>query len=135
MAQDQQRLAENLKRALQNDPEAQKQGSSLKQIADEMESISRQLKNNQFTPDLLEKQERIISKMLDAQRSINKREFSEKRKGETAPQDMKANANRNLDYNNLRKNSLREDSYRSYPREYQQVILEYLKKLNEQGGQ
>ncbi len=135
MAQDQQRLAENLKRALQNDPEAQKQGSSLKQIADEMESISRQLKNNQFTPDLLEKQERIISKMLDAQRSINKREFSEKRKGETAPQDMKANANRNLDYNSLRKNSLREDSYRSYPREYQQVILEYLKKLNEQGGQ
>lgn len=134
MAQDQQRLAENLKRALQNDPEAQKQGSSLQQIADEMESISRQLKNNQLSPDLLERQERIISKMLDAQRSINKREYSEKRKGETAPQDLKANANGNLDYNRLRKNSLLEDGYRSYPREYQQVILEYLKKLNEQGG-
>ena len=34
IANDQQRLAENLKRALQNNPDAQKQGSSLKQIAE-----------------------------------------------------------------------------------------------------
>jgi len=134
LANDQQRLAENLKRALQNNPNAQKQGSSLQQIADEMDSISRQLKNNQISPDLLERQERIVSKMLDAQRSINKREFTEKRKGETAPHDIRQADNKTLDYNALRKNSLLEDSYRSYPREYQQVILEYLKQLNAQAG-
>ncbi|MDY0150843.1 MAG: hypothetical protein RBS43_01065 [Candidatus Cloacimonas sp.] len=131
LAQDQERLAENLKRALQNNPEAQKQGNAIKQLTEEMDSISRQLRSNQLSPDLLERQERIISKMLDAQRSINKREFSEKRKGETAG-DKTYQANPNtLDLNSLRRSSLLEDGYKSYPREYQQVIMEYLKTLNE----
>ena len=131
LAQDQERLAENLKRALQNNPEAQKQGNAIKQITEEMDSISRQLRNNQLSPDLLERQERIISKMLDAQRSINKREFSEKRKGETAPDKTYSMPNNSIDINSLRRNSLLEEGYKSYPREYQQVIMEYLKTLNE----
>lgn len=132
LAQDQERLAENLKRALQNSPEAQKQGNAIKQIADEMDSITRQLRNNQLSPDLLEKQERIVSKMLDAQRSINKREFSEKRKAETADK-ITGNKIPEIDLNGLKKGSLNEDSYRSYPKEYQQVILQYLKSLSEAG--
>jgi hypothetical protein len=131
LAQDQERLAENLKRALQNNPEAQKQGNAIKQIADEMDSISRQLKNNQLSPDLLDRQDKIISKMLDAQRSINKREFSEKRKGETAAQRDYGSAPNAIDYNSLRKNSLFEESYKTYPVEYQKVIMEYLKTLND----
>ena len=131
LAQDQERLAENLKRALQNNPEAQKQGNAIKQIADEMDSISRQLKNNQLSLDLLDRQDKIISKMLDAQRSINKREFSEKRKGETAAQRDYGSAPNAIDYNSLRKNSLFEESYKTYPVEYQKVIMEYLKTLND----
>lgn len=131
LAQDQERLAENLKRAMQNSPEAQKQGNALKQITEEMDSISRQLSNNQLTPDLLERQERIISKMLDAQRSINKREFSEKRQGETADQSRINNSNTKIDLNSLRQSSILEDNFKSYPREYQQVILQYLKNLRE----
>ncbi|MDD4309888.1 MAG: hypothetical protein PHO32_05865, partial [Candidatus Cloacimonetes bacterium] len=131
LASDQERLAENLKRTLQNNPEAQKQGNAIKQITEEMESISRQLRNNQLSPDLLERQERIISKMLDAQRSINKREFSEKRKGETATDKNYSPSANTIDLNSLRRNSMLEDSYKSYPREYQQVIMEYLKTLNE----
>jgi len=130
LAQDQERLAENLKRALQNSPEAQKQGNAIKQITEEMDSISRQLKNNQLSPDLLEKQERIISKMLDAQKSINKREFSEKRKAETAEQ-IAGQKLPEIDLNSLKKGALNEDSFRSYPKEYQQVILQYLKSLSE----
>lgn len=131
LAQDQERLAENLKRAMQNSPEAQKQGNALKQITEEMESISRQLKNNQLSPDLLERQERVISKMLDAQRSINKREFSEKRKGETADQRIMNNNTGKIDMNSLRQSSLLEDNFKAYPKEYQQVILQYLKTLRE----
>ncbi len=130
LAQDQERLAENLKRALQNSPEAQKQGNAIKQLTEEMDAITRQLRKNQLSPDLLERQERIISKMLDAQRSINKREFSEKRKGETADP-TKNNSSNKIDLNSLKKSSLLEDSYRSYPKEYQQVIMQYLKALSE----
>jgi len=130
LAEDQERLAENLKRALQNNPEAQKQGNVLKQITEEMDAITRQLKNNQLNPDILERQERIISKMLDAQRSINKREFTEKRKAETG-EDMLYKGNTKIDLEALRRSGLLEEGLRAYPKEYQQVIMQYLKELNE----
>jgi len=131
LASEQERLAENIRRALQNNPEAQKQGNSLKQMADEMEAVSRQLKQNRLDQDLVNRQERILSKLLDAQKSINKREFSQKRKAETAEN----NNNRNVpitDFESLRKKALLDEQYRSFPKEYQQVIQQYLKYLYEQ---
>ncbi|MEN6444707.1 MAG: DUF4175 family protein [Candidatus Cloacimonas sp.] len=130
LAADQERLAENLKRALQNDPEAQKQGNAIKQITEEMDAITRQLKNNQLNQDILERQERIISKMLDAQRSINKREFSEKRKAETG-QDIYNQNKAKIDLESLKRSGLLNDGLQGYPKEYQQVIMQYLKALNE----
>jgi hypothetical protein len=130
LASDQERLAENLKRALQNNPEAQKQGNSIKQIIEEAEAISRQLKNNQLSQDLLDRQENIISRLLDAQRSINKREFSERRKAETADPSLRQQET-GADYETLRRKAMLDDSYRLFPPAYQQVILKYLKLLNE----
>jgi hypothetical protein len=130
LANDQQRLADNLKRALQNNPEAQKQGNSIKQIIEEAEAVSRQLKNNQLSDDLLRQQDNIISRLLDAQRSINKREYSEKRKGETADPNIRQ-LDTTTDYESLRRKTMLDDSYRLFPPSYQQVILKYLKLLNE----
>ncbi|HPX63697.1 MAG TPA: hypothetical protein PK187_06055, partial [Candidatus Syntrophosphaera thermopropionivorans] len=100
------------------------------QIIDEVEAVSRQLKNNQLTPEVLQSQERILSRLLDAQRSINKREFSEKRKGETANPEIKQQAVE-TDYETLRRKAMLDDTYRLFPPAYQQVILKYLKLLNE----
>lgn len=135
LASEQERLAENLKRALQNNPEAQKQGSSLKQMADEMEAIARQLRANRIDQDLVNRQERILSKLLDAQRSINKREFSQRRKAETALENPDNPNIPSTDFNLLRRKALLDEQYRAFPREYQQVIQQYLKLLNEQSGQ
>ncbi len=129
LAGEQERLAENLKRALQNNPEAQKQGNAIKQIIDEAEAITRQLRNNQLSQDLLQRQENIVSRLLDAQRSINKREFSEKRKGETAAPTSQSPTGQN--YDALRRKAMLDDAYRLFPPAYQQVILKYLKLLNE----
>jgi hypothetical protein len=134
LASEQERLAENLKRALQNDPEAQKQGSSIKQMADEMEAIARQLKQNRIDQDLINRQERILSKLLDAQKSINKREFSQKRKAETALTNPDNPNIPDTDFDLLRKKAMLDEQYRSFPKEYQQVIQQYLKLLNEQSG-
>jgi hypothetical protein len=134
LASDQQRLADNLKRAMQNNPEAQKQGNAIKQIVEEAEAISRQLKNNQLSPDLLERQENIISRLLDAQRSINKREFSEKRKAETGDPNA-SQSDTATDFDSLRRKAMLDDAYRLFPPSYQQVILKYLKLLNEGTGQ
>ena len=130
LAGEQDRLTENLKRALQNNPEAQKQGNAIKQIIDEAEAITRQLKNNQLSQDLLQRQDRIISRLLDATRSINKREFSEKRKAETGDPSLRQK-DVGEDYDALRRKAMLDDAYRSFPPAYQQVILKYLKLLNE----
>lgn len=130
LAGDQERLAENLKRALQNNPEAQKQGNAIKQIIDEAEAISRQLRSNQLSRDLLDRQENILSRLLDAQRSINKREFSERRKAETADPSIRQ-IQTDEDYQALRRKAMLDDAYRLFPPSYQQVILKYLKLLNE----
>lgn len=130
LANDQQRLADNLKRALQNDPEAQKQGNAIKQLIDEAEAVARQLRSNQLSQDLLNRQENIISRLLDAQRSINKRDTSERRKAETSRQQFDQNSGE-LDMNALRRAAMLDESYRSYPQSYQQVILKYLKTIND----
>lgn len=133
LANDTDRMVENLKRSLQNNSEAQKQGNAIKQIIEEAESLSRQLRSNQMNQDVMNRQERILSKLLDAQRSLNKRDTTQKRKGETAEQKLfqrKAGVN---DYNLLRKGAAWDEDYRSYPKEYQEVIIRYLKQLGEQG--
>lgn len=131
LATDQERLAENLKRALQNDPEAQKQGNTLKQIIEEAEAVARNLRQNQFTPELMKQQEHILSRLLDAQRSITKRDTSERRRAQTGsglPSDAQATG---VDYDSLRRAMMRDEDFRNYPREYQQLIMEYLKLLQE----
>ncbi len=129
---DEQRLADNLRRALQNDPEAQKQGSSLQQMADELESIARQLQSNRIDQQLVDRQERILSRLLDAQKSIHKREFSNKRQAETnANQNWQTPEEIKLRYDEMRRHALQQNDLSSYPKEYQEVIREYLKLLNE----
>lgn len=132
LASDQQRLADNLKRALQNDPEAQKQGNAIKQIIEEAEAVARQLRSNQLSTDLMRRQENIISRMLDAQRSINKRDTTQKRKGETSTQQFPQKAGE-IDLQELRRAALLDDSFKSLPAAYQQVIIKYLKYLNDKG--
>jgi hypothetical protein len=131
LATDQERLAENLKRALQNDPEAQKQGNALRQIIEEAEAVARNLRQNRFSPELMKQQENILSRLLDAQRSITKRDTSERRRAQTGsglPSDAPSTG---LDYDSLRRAMIHDEGFKNYPREYQQLIMEYLKLLQE----
>ncbi len=132
LARDEERLAENLKRMLQNNPEAQKQTSALNQIIDDLESLSRNLKQGRLTQDMVDQQERILSRLLDAQKSVHKREFSKKRKSEISekelweiPEELK------LKFDKMREKALLNEDYKKYPQEYQELIKEYLKLLNE----
>lgn len=132
LASDEQRLAENLKRMLQSNPEAQKQTSALNKIIEDLESIAHDLKRGRMDQELIDKQQRILSRLLDAQRSIHKREFSKKRKAETSeiedwdlPEEIK------LKFDKMRKKALLQEDYEDLPQEYQELIQEYLRLLNE----
>ena len=132
LARDEERLAENLKRILQNNRDAQNQTSALNKIIDDLEAIAHDLKRGRIDQDTVDKQERILSRLLDAQKSIHKREFSKKRKAELSdienwelPEEIK------LKFDNMRKKALLNEDYKEFPKEYQELIREYLKLLNE----
>ncbi|MCF7859401.1 MAG: hypothetical protein K9N07_08815 [Candidatus Cloacimonetes bacterium] len=132
LARDEQRLAENLKRMLQSNSEAQKQTSAMNKIIGDLDSIAHDIKRGKIDQELIDKQQRILSRLLDAQRSIHKREFSRERKREISeienwnlPEEIK------LKFDKMRKEALLKDDFLELPPEYQELIKEYLKLLNE----
>ncbi len=52
----------------------------LNKIAEEMEEVVKDIESGDVTPETLEKQERILSRLLDANRSIHERDFEKERK-------------------------------------------------------
>ena len=128
---DEQQIAENLKRLMQTNPQAQKQAAALNRLIEELEDVSNKLRYNRLDNELIKQQENILSRMLEATKSINKKDQSQKRKGEEAedrlwatPEDI------DLRFKELENNALLEEEYKQYSKEYQKIILEYIKRLN-----
>ncbi|MBP6875032.1 MAG: hypothetical protein KBD56_03080 [Candidatus Eisenbacteria bacterium] len=55
----------------------------LESITKEMEEVARELRNRNADPRLIERQERILSRLLNAQRSLRKQDQSEERQSRT----------------------------------------------------
>jgi hypothetical protein len=108
---------------------------SLEKIAEDMQKVEEDFANKNVTRDTYNRQNRILSRMLDSQRSVNKREFSRERQAETgkrystkSPQDLPSDFGE-------RKNQLQQDLLRAkkegYSRDYLKVIENYFKALTE----
>ncbi|MDD3051120.1 MAG: hypothetical protein PHR06_08220, partial [Candidatus Cloacimonetes bacterium] len=132
LANEEQRLADNLKRALQSNPEAQKQSSAINKIIEDLEAVSRKISQGRIDNSLLQEQQKIISRLLDAQKSVHKREFSKQRKGTTNLEEQwDSPENIELEFEKMRKKIMLEQDFKNYPKEYQELIKEYLRILNE----
>jgi hypothetical protein len=132
IAAEEQRLADNLKRLMQTNQEAQRHQNTLNEIVSELEDVARRIRQNRIDQNLLDQQNRIMSRLLDVQRSINRRDNSNQRRGETAesqlwelPPELEQN------FLNAAERQILEDEIQKLPLEYRQLILEYLRKLNE----
>jgi len=131
LARDEERLAENLRRLMETNPEAQRQASAINQLIEELESVARQLRQNRLNEDLIRQQERILSRLLDINKSVHQREYSEQRRGEireegewSLPPDVQQ------EFQRLRQRALLEENYQNFPQEYQELIREYLRLIN-----
>jgi hypothetical protein len=101
-----------------------------------MEEVARQLARRQLDQQVLDRQQRILSRLLDAQRSVNRREFQEKREsrpGELMARESPAELPRSLlepdarmDHDLLRARSER------YSAEYRDLVESYLRRLQEE---
>jgi hypothetical protein len=107
----------------------------LKKIADEMQEVISQMREKGISPETVQRQERILSRLLEAQRSVNERDKEETRESKPGT-NMSHDAPRELDLNsNDAKRALRDEMLRSknggYSKDYQALIRKYLEKLSE----
>lgn len=106
---------------------------SMQGALEEMAQIEKDLSELNISRQTIERQERVIERLLDAQRSIRQKEYSEKREreiGKDYPERPIIIIDRNLGESNKQ---LREELLRSmrdgYPKEYEQMIKNYFESL------
>ena len=131
LAQRQRELKEALQ-SLKGDAAAGKYQDMLDNMIGEMEEIEQDLFQYKLDRELIERQRKVISRLLDSQRSIRKEDFSQKREskpGQDVLDRTRPGAlSRELGIDELRR-LLQEELRKSYPKEYEMYIREYFKAL------
>ncbi|MFN8586801.1 MAG: hypothetical protein U0704_03290 [Candidatus Eisenbacteria bacterium] len=134
LADQQQRLREELQ-SIQRDEEAKRELlGRLDQTARDMQAAEEQLRAGQLGDDLEQRQAQILSRMLDAQRSLHRREFDPQReaeRGADVPRPSPAPLPEGLlrESDRVRLGLLKADADR-YPAQYRALIERYLQRLN-----
>ena len=108
---------------------------SLEKIADDMEKVEQDFEEKKITRETIQRQNRILSRMLDAQKSVHQREFSRERQAETGKQYMTTSPDELPENLGERLDQLQQDLLRAkkegYSRDYLNVIEKYFKALTE----
>jgi hypothetical protein len=107
--------------------------SSLEGLLDEMKAVERDLSELNVSRELIERQESILSHLLDAQRSIRQQGFKEERESESGKEFEVQQKPRLPEDKGERNRLLREELMRAlkqgYPAEYEQMIRDYFQRL------
>ncbi|MFC1513697.1 DUF4175 family protein [candidate division KSB1 bacterium] len=129
------RALEDLKNEMQN---RQSLEERLSQMGQEMEDVVKDMKENQITDRTLDLQERILTRMLDTQRSIHRRDFSRKRISERPelyetldPGSLPADLGESIKF-------LEEEFIKAlkegYSRDFEKIIRKYFENLNKKNS-
>lgn len=106
-------------------------------LGEEMKEVADDLARTKVDRRTIERQQRILSRLLDAQRSVNRREYSRKRKAEQGldiarrgpeyPEEFESDSGW---LSNIIEQALKE----RYPRKYEQLIKAYFRSLQTEGA-
>ena len=129
-----QKSLQELNREAREAGESKKISSNLEKILNDMNEVISGLNTKKVDDDLIKTQEKILSKLLDAQKSINERDFEKNRESFTgkkfqldSPSELLLNKERAQD-------ALREELLKSvkegYSKDYQDLIRRYFESLN-----
>ena len=134
MAEEQARIREQLEQIQREDETKRELLGRLDKAQDEMRDVEEVLRQGAMSGELEEKQQRILSRLLDAQRSVNRRDFDpqrESRVGEDvvrrSPGEIPAELMRQSD--RFRQDLLKSELDR-YPAQYRAFVEAYLRSLN-----
>jgi len=128
-----QKSLEQLNREAQRAAEGERLLGDLDKVAQDMNEVVRSLEQEQINPETLERQERILSRMLDASRSLREQDFEKRRKATTGtpvprPSPPELDPGLHGDRDRLRRDLLRALE-QGYSLEYEQLIRKYFEAL------
>lgn len=113
--------------------QSQKLPADLEEISKKMQEVITDMQGQKLDDELLQKQENILSKLLDAQKSINERDYEkerESRSGETANRDLPPELNLSSpNAQNKIKDELNKAVKEGYSRDYEDLIRKYYELL------
>ena len=129
---------EAIRRGLEEAQKQQQDGDLLGRLDEakrDMDEVAKKLQEGRVDADLTEKQNRILSRLLDAQRSVNRREFDDQRESRTG-EDVSRPSPPPLARDLLQpKDRAERDLLRAraerYPSEYRDLVESYLRRLQE----
>ena len=124
---------EQLNKEAQASGEQKKMLGDLEKIGDEMKEVVQNLEQNNVNRETIQKQERILSRLLDASKSVRERDYEKKRKAQTGTEIARRSPG-DLDPSTLEgKNKLLDDLLKSlehgYSKDYQELIRKYFDEL------
>lgn len=127
---------EQLNRESQEAGQSKRFASNLEKILNEMKEVVTNLQSQKLDDDLVKQQERILSKLLDAQRSINERDFEKERKSNTgkdfvrsSPPDLMLSTEEGR---NKIKDELLKAIREGYKKDYEDLIRSYFDLLDKE---
>ena len=120
-----------MNREAQSSPDRDKILGDLKKIADEMKEGAQSLSEHSAGEQTQQKQDRILSRMLNAQRSLRERDYEQKRKATTGTSMVKkspAELKKESEPTGLSRD-LQRAAESGYTKEYMELIRRYYEAL------
>lgn len=112
---------------------AEKIANELKKVSEEMKEIMADVSSGKITDKTLERQQRILSRLLDAYKSVNERDFSKKRESNTGKNKQLVSPDE-LKFNDFEKKKAMEEMMKKmklgYSKDYETIIKSYFEEIN-----
>jgi hypothetical protein len=101
-----------------------------------MESVSKSIEQGEIDPDLVRREQRILSRMLDAQRSVHTRDYEQKRESVTAEDIFSRSLGENPDGPDSQslRDEIRKAMQLKVPGEFEDLIKLYFRALAEESA-
>lgn len=125
-------LAEEQKKSAKGDKKIE---NELRKISDEMKEILADIESGNINEKTLEKQERILSRLLDASRSVNERDYQKKREAKTG-KDYNIEDPNDIDWESRLRKKQMEEMLKlleaEYTKDYELIIKKYFEELKKE---
>jgi hypothetical protein len=109
----------------------------LDRVAQEMQEVQTNLSQGNVNPEVMQKQDRILSRLLESQKSMRERDYEKRRTAESGTTTKRAGP-AEIDFGTQEgKNALREELFQvregKYSRDYEELIRKYFEQLEQPG--